>query len=75
MGPRSPGFDEIEAGYANLATEEHDEPREPEYAGEEEDETPVKKNEEMDELAIAEKEYLSEMQSGMHTSEEEDFSI
>lgn len=73
MGPRSAGFDEIEAGFAQAAEEEAD--REPEFHDQEDDEeTPTKAVEE-DEFAIAEREYLNEMRSGMHITEEDGISV
>ncbi len=77
MGPRSPGFDEIEAGYAGLATEDHDEPREPEDHEDDEETTPKKKpsDDDYDELQMAEAEYLAEMGSGMNVSDEDESSI
>lgn len=74
MGSRSSGFDEIEAGYPAIT--DHDEPQEPAYAGDDDDE--IKKpsaDEEMDELAMAEQEYRREIGSGMMMQSEEDFAI
>lgn len=74
MGPRSAGFDEIEAGFAQQA--EEDEAREPEYHDQEDEGTPAKViDAEEDELAIAEREYLNEMRSGMRINEEDGVAI
>ena len=78
MGPRSAGFDEIEAGYAQQAAED-EEPREPEDHDEDEgdeDEGSAKPADaDEDEFAIAEREYLNEMRTGIHIAEEDGISI
>jgi hypothetical protein len=79
MSPRSAGFDDIEAGYASTLPHEDEELREPEYADSEEDEEggapKATKDAELDEFALAEQEYLNEMRSGMHLTEEDEATI
>jgi|LNFM01.2.fsa_nt_gb hypothetical protein len=77
MGPRSTGFDELEAGYPAITD---DEPGEPAFAAEDDedgDEAPAsgKGEVEMDELEMAEQDYLREIHSGMVVSEEEDLAV
>lgn len=74
MGPRSAGFDEIEAGYAQQAAEEEalELERANEDLDEDEEKAPV---DEDDELELAAREYLSEMRSGMSIAEEDEISI
>jgi hypothetical protein len=76
MGPRSAGFDELESGYPAIT--DNDEPREPEFAAEEDEEGEANvsaSDAEEDELAMAEQDYLREIHSGMLVSEEEDHAI
>lgn len=56
---------------------EDDEPREPvDVSGEEDEESPRQaRDAELDEFEIAEREYLNEMRSGMHITEEDGVAI
>lgn len=75
MGPRSAGFDEIEAGYAQQAAAEEEELEMERGDHDDEDAKRPVLDDEVDELEIAAKEYLDEMSSGMGLAEEEEFAI
>jgi hypothetical protein len=83
MASRSAGFDDLESGFPAL--NDHDEPQEPDYAAEENDdeEDAIETHrssahidaDEVNELDLAEQEYLREIHSGIANSAEEDFSL
>lgn len=75
MGPRSAGFDEIEAGYAQQAAEEEAAAQESFDVDDEKEEGGAPAVDEEDEFALAEREYLNEMRSGMHVAEEDGIAI
>lgn len=75
MGPRSAGFEDLEAGFPHPQDEEEHEPSYNDEEEEDEDDLKPSADADEDELAVAEREYLNEMRTGMHIAEEDGITI